>query len=416
VGPYAITTTLVDPDGRLGNYTVTNAGATFTIDARLLTVTATGVSKTYDGTADAAVTLSHDALTGDDVTVGYATAVFADKHVGNPKPISVSGITIAGGSDSTNYTLNGVTEADATAEISPRGLTITAVTDNRVYNGTTSSLGVPVVGTLYGGDTVTGLVQVYDTKDVGTGKTLSVSAYTIHDGNSGNNYAVTLDVNTTGMITAKGLAVSGITANDKPFDGNTVATLNLGGALLEGVIAPDVVSLDTSGAVGTFASSAVGTWPVAIAGLTLDGADAGNYDLTPPSTTASITPWSLSGFHAPIGLANTYAGLPLAPAIWNTIKGGQTVPLKFNLFTSAGGAELTSVTDVLSFVLAELPCSAAAEDPVDPDFTSTGGTTLRYTDGHFIQNWATPKGANRCYRVTMTARDGSRLSAFFKTK
>ena len=106
----------------------------------------------------------------------------------------------------------------------------------------------------------------------------------------------------------------------------------------------------------------------------------------------------------------------VAPAIWNTIKGGQTVPLKFNLFATAGGTELTNVTDVLGFSLASLPCSTGAEDPVDPDFITTGATTLRYSGGQFIQNWDTPKGANKCYRVTMTARDGSLLSAFFKAK
>lgn len=125
----------------------------------------------------------------------------------------------------------------------------------------------------------------------------------------------------------------------------------------------------------------------------------------------------MSGFHSPVGITNTYAGTPpAAPAIWNTIKGGQTVPLKFNLFATAGGTELTNVTDVLGFSLAALPCSVGAEDPLDPDFVMQGATTLRYTGGQFIQNWETPKGASRCYRVTMTARDGSLLSAFFKTK
>ena len=92
------------------------------------------------------------------------------------------------------------------------------------------------------------------------------------------------------------------------------------------------------------------------------------------------------------------------------------MPLKFNLLATAGGSELTNVTDVLGFSLAALPCSTGAEDPVDPEFITTGPTTLRYSGGQFIQNWDTPKGANKCYRVTMTARDGSLLSAFFKTK
>jgi hypothetical protein len=90
--------------------------------------------------------------------------------------------------------------------------------------------------------------------------------------------------------------------------------------------------------------------------------------------------------------------------------------LKFNLYTTAGGTELTSVSSVQSFSLALLACTTGAEDPVEPDFATTSATSLRYGDGQFIQNWATPKGANRCYRVTMMAADGSTLSAFFKTK
>ena len=86
-----------------------------------------------------------------------------------------------------------------------------------------------------------------------------------------------------------------------------------------------------------------------IAGLTLGGADAGNYSLTQPTAMASITAWSLSGFLQPVGIPNTYPGMPSVTTntLWNTIKGGQTVPLKFKLYASVGGTELTSVTDVL---------------------------------------------------------------------
>jgi hypothetical protein len=293
------------------------------------------------------------------------------------------------------------------------------LTDSRVYNGTTSSAVTPLVNGLFSGDSVTGAAQTFDTRQVGINKTLAVSAYTVNDGNSGHNYTVALLADHTGVITQRSLSVSGVTANNKPFDGNTTATLNLGAAALVGVISPDVVTLDTAAATGTFPTTAVGgPYTVTIGGLTLAGTDFGNYSLTQPTATASITAWTLSGFFQPVGIPNTFAGAPIMPPnnVWNTIKGGQAVPLKFELFTSAGGTELTSVTEVTGFTLAALPCSTGYDDPVDPDFTVGGSTVLRYSDGQFIQNWETPKGANRCYRVTMTARDGSQLSAFFKTK
>ena len=396
------------------NYNDQTGTATIVISARPLTVSATGSNKVYNGNNIAAVTLADNRLLGDVFTASHTSATFNDKHVGTGKPIGVTGISISGPAAG-NYSAN--TTAATTADITQRGLSITAVTDSRAYNGTTSSTGVPTVGTLYGGDTVTGLVQTFSTKNVGTGNTLSVSAYTVNDGNGGLNYAVSLGTNTTGVISKKQLTVTGITANNKPFDGNTVASLNLGAASLVGLIAPGDAPLNTSGAAGTFISAAVGGPKlVTISGLTISGQEASNYYLTQPTTTASITPWSVTGFHAPVGINNTYAGVPPAPAVWNTIKGGQAVPLKFNVYARAGGTELTDVT-LIAFSLALMPCTTGAEDPLSvPPFETTGGTALRYTGSEFHQNWDTPKGANKCYRVTMTAADGSQLSAFFKTK
>jgi hypothetical protein len=105
------------------------------------------------------------------------------------------------------------------------------------------------------------------------------------------------------------------------------------------------------------------------------------------------------------------------PSVVNTIKGGSSVPLKFNLYESRGGVELTSTTDIAGFQVYAMSCSTATfEDPVE--VTTTGGTTLRYDAiaRQFIQNWQTPKGAGNCYKVAMTARDGTSIVAFFKTK
>jgi hypothetical protein len=49
---------------------------------------------------------------------------------------------------------------------------------------------------------------------------------------------------------------------------------------------------------------------------------------------------------------------------------------------------------------------------------ATGSTVLRYdsTAGQFVYNWQTPKKAGSCYRITMTATDGSTISANFILK
>jgi hypothetical protein len=91
-------------------------------------------------------------------------------------------------------------------------------------------------------------------------------------------------------VNQKELTVSGITADDKTYDGSTDATIDTSSAALEGVIGGDNVTLNTSAAAGAFASKNVDTGiTVTISGLTLNGADAGNYFLTPPTTSASIT-------------------------------------------------------------------------------------------------------------------------------
>ncbi|MDD4980575.1 MAG: YDG domain-containing protein, partial [Candidatus Omnitrophica bacterium] len=91
--------------------------------------------------------------------------------------------------------------ADTTGEITQKSLTVTAVTDTKAYDDTTSSTGVPTItsGSLASGDTAT-WTQTFDNKNVGTGKTLT-PAGTVNDGNGGLNYNVTFVNNTTGVIT-----------------------------------------------------------------------------------------------------------------------------------------------------------------------------------------------------------------------
>ncbi len=127
------------------------------------------------------------------------------------------------------------------------------------------------------------------TRTVANNKPVTVTGFTLSGGDAGN-YSLAQPAGLTANITPVGLTVTGITANNKPYDGTTAATLNLGGATLNGVLSGDVVTLNTSAATGAFADPSPGTGKtVYVSGLTLNGADAGNYSLTQPTTTASIT-------------------------------------------------------------------------------------------------------------------------------
>ncbi|GAB2766247.1 hypothetical protein GCM10027039_29050 [Terrabacter koreensis] len=123
--------------------------------------------------------------------------------------------------------------------------------------------------------------------------------------------------------------------------------------------------------------------------------------------TYTVKAWAISAFYQPADMGG----------VWNTVKGGSTVPLKFEVF--AGSRELTDPAVVDKFVVNKVSCSTttASEDAVE--LVTTGATNLRYdpTAGQFIQNWQTPKAPGACYSVTVTTDDGSTSKpAIFKLK
>ncbi len=121
--------------------------------------------------------------------------------------------------------------------------------------------------------------------------------------------------------------------------------------------------------------------------------------------TYEVKAWTLFGFYQPVDMNG----------VWNTVKGGSTVPLKFEIF--AGPTELTSTAYVQSLQAYQVSCAGGgSEDPIET--VATSSTSLRYdwTSGQFIYNWQTPKKPGTCYKVTMTTQDGSFLTAFFKLK
>jgi hypothetical protein len=405
------------------NYSLSSvAGAHADITQRDLTVTAHGVDRTYDGTTDATVTLSSDKLAGDSVSAAYTSAAFASKHAGPGRSVGVSGISISG-ADAGNYHLLNAS-GSTSAEIFKRSLSVRAVADTKVYDGTTGSDETPTVssGTIASGDTAD-FSQAYATRTVGSGKTLIPSG-SVLDGNGGDNYAVAFLNVTDGVITAKNLTVSGITAGDKPFDGNTSATLNVSAAALVGVVSGDVVTIGTGAASGAFTSSVPGTCTVQVSGLSIAGADSANYTLTHPVVAACIGAWYATGFYAPVGIGNsqlvTSPGAPptVSPVstTWNIAKGGSTIPLKFNLYTSPGGAERANIADIRSFDAVKLSCTTG-EGEAAVDFITTGNTSLRYDGSQFIQNWKTPSSStDTCYRASVKFQDGSAIYAFFKLR
>ena len=247
----------------------------------------TAANKTYDGSTAATLNTAGATLQGvtpgDDVSLvtSGASGTFADKNIGSSKTVTVSGLTLSG-TAAGNYTL---AQPTVSANITPRSITVTAAANNKVYDGTTIAGAVPTVtsGSLASGDTAS-FSETYDTKNVGTGKTLT-PAGTVSDGDSGNDYTITFAPAATGLITTRTLTVTA-TASNKVYDGTTTAVVTLSDNRVSGD------TLTDSYTTAAFSDANVGAGKtVTVSGIATSGADAANYVLssTTATTTASIT-------------------------------------------------------------------------------------------------------------------------------
>ena len=111
--------------------------------------------------------------------------LFADKNVGTGKTISVTGISITG-ADAGNYQLSGTT-ASATADITAKALTVSATGINKAYDGTTEATVTLSTDKMSGDDvTASHADALFTDKNVGTGKTITVTGISITGADAGN--------------------------------------------------------------------------------------------------------------------------------------------------------------------------------------------------------------------------------------
>jgi hypothetical protein len=129
----------------------------------------------------------------------------------------------------------------------------------------------------------------FSDKNVGTAKTVNLTSN--YSGADVGNYSITDQTSTTANITPAALVISGMAANNKTYDGTTVATVNLAGVRESGLVSGDVVNV---AATGRFSDKNVGTAKTVNLTSSYSGADVGNYSITDQTTTtANITPAAL---------------------------------------------------------------------------------------------------------------------------
>ena len=278
----------------VGNYTVSSVTTT-TADITPATITqVTGISaanKVYDGTTTATLATGQlgfvGMFAGDSLTASATNAAFVDKNAGLGKTVTIGGLAL-GGTDAGNYTLT-AGPTTSTANITPAPLVIGASAVGKVYDGTTAAT-VTLGDTPIGGDVVnvSYTSAAFSDKNAGIGKTVIVGGIGLNGADAGN-YSFNTTASTTADI-AKASLVVGAAGINKVYDATTVATVSLS----DTPIGSDVVNVAYGSA--SYGDKNVGVGKtVSVGGITLSGADAGNYSFnTTASTTADIAKANLT--------------------------------------------------------------------------------------------------------------------------
>ncbi|MCE5265651.1 MAG: YDG domain-containing protein, partial [Deltaproteobacteria bacterium] len=239
-----------------GNYTVSDASnATADINPKALTLAATAADKTYDGNANANVTgYGLSGFVGTEtVTAGSTSSLFDNKNAGTGKSVTISGITLANGENgglASNYAVDGTTTA--TADIDPKALTLAATAASKTYDGNANATVTGYgLSRFVGTETVSAgsTSALFDSKNAGTGKTVTISGIILANGDNGGlaaNYSVDGTTTATADINPKALTLAATAAN-KTYDGNANATVT--GYGLSGFVGTETVSAGSTSAL-----------------------------------------------------------------------------------------------------------------------------------------------------------------------
>jgi hypothetical protein len=328
-----VTNTLGGADA--ANYLVGNSTASADITPATLTLRSViAADKVYDGNTATQLSGSFNGVFGSDVVTLGGPGAFDSRNVGAGKTVSYTvGSGNLGGADAGNYVLAS-TSGTTTASITPATLSLSSVSAaDKTYDGNTTATLAGTFAGVVSGDVVTlGGNGSFDSKHVGSGKSVSytVGTSSLAGADAGNYVLATTSGAATANITAKPLTIGSVSAADKTYDGNTAAAL---AGTFTGVVSGDAVTL---GGNGTFDSKNVGAGKsvsYTVGTGSLAGADAGNYQLATASgsTTASITAATLT-LGTVTAASKTYDGNAAATLIgsFNGLVGGDVVTLTGN--------------------------------------------------------------------------------------
>lgn len=195
-----------------------------------------------------------------------------------------------------------ITAQTGYVNILPKPVTVTGITaQDKPYDGGTDAAFVVDAASIedvVAGDalTVASATGAFGDKNAGNEKTVSISKIILGGADAANYTVGSLSQNETyASIKPKPVSVSGITARDKEYDGDTTAELDCSKAAFTGKVDGDDLTVDS--ATGAFEDKNAGDdKPVSISEIILGGEDARNYQLTSDSasTVAAITAKTLT--------------------------------------------------------------------------------------------------------------------------
>ena len=403
-GPYHITATL-SPAGVLSNYSITNAGASFTINTRPATWTTNPASKTY-GNADPVplttgsgsnfvaadnVTASYSRVSGETVLGGpyHITATLTPVAVLSNYSITNNGAGFTINTRPATWTTNPASKTYGTGD--PNPLTTGSGSNFVAADNVTASYSRVSGETVLGGPyhitatlTPAAVLSNYSITNNGANFTINPATLTITATNRSKVFAATYAPDTTSP--SVDFSVNGLVTGDSV----TSITLTCAGYPAAALPQPMGYTITPSGAVGT-------------------GLD--NYNIGYVTGTLTFGYGTCTG-------PNGAGGVILQPidADGSSIfpKAGRTVPVKFTLcdangnpisnpnavFAGTGGA-LT----MLSAVRGQIP------NPDESAFNDIPDVAFRYSSGIWIFNMATSNlQRDTTYRFRINLANGQGIT------
>ena len=285
VGVYELTVALAQ-NTYTNNYNITYIDGTYEITPKEITITATNVSKTYDGQTGGSFDFTVSGLVSGEAktvlgTATYTGAATAGKDVG-----SYEYSVVVAGND--NYSITSIT--GGTLTINKRSLTVKPTATSKTYDGQIGgTFGYEVAsGTLASGEfldmlgTFSFTGTAVSAKDVGS----YILALSFVPADAANNYNITYSSQAAFTISKKNATVTAVAPSNKEYDGTGFSSSDYG-FTTDGLVAGEALT-DPTYSGNILSAKNAGSYTLTVT-FNSSNAVAKNYNITYVNATAEIS-------------------------------------------------------------------------------------------------------------------------------